>query len=163
MRSIFLADTVAWGIRITRYCRAGYVLRLRVLLGLIATVSVIIGVGYETTFVALSGNLILAGDIVLHDQGCCRVDHDGGRMGVCISPSLMVGALLGLSYGIIATSMSGSVSLHSCGHGRVAAAVLGAPISTTLTFEMTGIGKRITVLVTLSLATAPSSRGPLFS
>ena len=63
--------------------------------------------------------------------------------GGVFSPSLMVGALLGLSYGIIATSfvpsMSGSVSLYAlAGMAAVAAAVLGAPISTTLiVFERT--------------------------
>ena len=90
----------------------------------------------------------------------------GGRMGGGVfSPSLMVGALLGLSYGIIATSfvpsMSGSVSLYAlAGMAAVAAAVLGAPISTTLiVFEMTGDWQTgLAVLVTVSLATALSSR-----
>ena len=77
----------------------------------------------------------------------------------------MVGALLGLSYWIIATyfvpSMSGSVSLYAiAGMAAVAAAVLGAPISTTLiVFEMTGDWQTgLAVLVTVSLATALSSR-----
>ena len=90
----------------------------------------------------------------------------GGRMGGGVfSPSLMVGALLGLSYWIIATSflpsMSGSFSLYAlAGMAAVAAAVLGAPISTTLiVFEMTGDWQTaLAVLVTVSLATALSSR-----
>ena len=62
MRSIFLADTVASGIqdhlRLPRWLRPAVA---GVLLGLIATqFPVIIGVGYETTSAALSGNLILS-------------------------------------------------------------------------------------------------------
>ena len=169
MRSIFLADTVASGIQehltLPRWLRPAVA---GVLLGLIATqFPVIIGVGYETTFAALSGNLILSQAILFCIIKVVAVSITmGGRMGGGVfSPSLMVGALLGLSYGIIATSfvpsMSGSVSLYAlAGMAAVAAAVLGAPISTTLiVFEMTGDWQTgLAVLVTVSLATALSSR-----
>ena len=169
MRSIFLADTVASGIQdhltLPRWLRPAVA---GVLLGLIATqFPVIIGVGYETTFAALSGNLILSQAILFCMIKVVAVSITmGGRMGGGVfSPSLMVGALLGLSYGIIATSivpsMSGSVSLYAlAGMAAVAAAVLGAPISTTLiVFEMTGDWQTgLAVLVTVSLATALSSR-----
>ena len=169
MRSIFLADTVASGIQdhltLPRWLRPAVA---GVLLGLIATqFPVTIGVGYETTFAALSGNLILSQAILFCMIKVIAVSITmGGRMGGGVfSPSLMVGALLGLSYGIIATSfvpsMSGSVSLYAlAGMAAVAAAVLGAPISTTLiVFEMTGDWQTgLAVLVTVSLATALSSR-----
>ena len=169
MRSIFLADTVASGIQdhltLPRWLRPAVA---GVLLGLIATqFPVIIGVGYETTFAALSGNLILSQAILFCMIKVVAVSITmGGRMGGGVfSPSLMVGALLGLSYGIIATSfvpsMSGPVSLYAlAGMAAVAAAVLGAPISTTLiVFEMTGDWQTgLAVLVTVSLATALSSR-----
>ena len=169
MRSIFLADTVASGIQdhltLPRWLRPAVA---GVLLGLIATqFPVIIGVEYETTFAALSGNLILSQAILFCMIKVIAVSITmGGRMGGGVfSPSLMVGALLGLSYGIIATSfvpsMSGSVSLYAlAGMAAVAAAVLGAPISTTLiVFEMTGDWQTgLAVLVTVSLATALSSR-----
>ena len=170
MRSIFLADTVASGIQdhltLPRWLRPAVA---GVLLGLIATqFPVIIGVGYETTFAALSGNLILSQAILFCMIKVVAVSITmGGRMGRGVfSPSLMVGALLGLSYdGIIATSfvpsMSGPVSLYAlAGMAAVAAAVLGAPISTTLiVFEMTGDWQTgLAVLVTVSLATALSSR-----
>ena len=169
MRSIFLADTVASGIQdhltLPRWLRPAVA---GVLLGLIATqFPVIIGVGYETTFAALSGNLILSQAILFCMIKVVAVSITmGGRMrGGVFSPSLMVGALLGLSYGIIATSfvpsMSGSVSLYAlAGMAAVAAAVLGALISTTLiVFEMTGDWQTgLAVLVTVSLATALSSR-----
>ena len=169
MRSIFLADTVASGVQdhliLPRWLRPAVA---GVLLGLIATqFPVIIGVGYETTFAALSGNLILSQAIVFCMIKVVAVSITmGGRMGGGVfSPSVMVGALLGLSYGIIATSfvplMSSSVSLYAlAGMAAVAAAVLGAPISTTLiVFEMTGDWQTgLAVLVTVSLATALSSR-----
>ena len=169
MRSIFLTDQIASGIQdhltLPRWLRPAVA---GVLLGLIATqFPVIIGVGYETTYAALSGNLILSQAILFCIIKVVAVSITmGGRMGGGVfSPSLMVGALLGVSYGIIATSfvpsMSGSVSLYAlAGMAAVAAAVLGAPISTTLiVFEMTGDWQTgLAVLVTVSLATALSSR-----
>jgi CIC family chloride channel protein len=77
----------------------------------------------------------------------------------------MVGALTGLAFGMIATALfpevSGATTIYAlAGMGAVAAAVLGAPISTTLiVFEMTGdwqIG--IAVMVAVSLSTALASR-----
>lgn len=77
----------------------------------------------------------------------------------------MIGAMTGLSFGLIATSVlpevSGTHTLYAfAGMGAVAAAVLGAPISTTLiVFELTGdwqIG--LAVMVSVSLSTALASR-----
>ncbi|MEX0286549.1 MAG: chloride channel protein, partial [Paracoccaceae bacterium] len=74
-------------------------------------------------------------------------------------------ALSGLGFGLIATAIfpefSGESSLYAfAGMGAVAAAVLGAPISTTLiVFELTGnwqIG--LAVMVSVSLSTAIASR-----
>ena len=85
-----------------------------------------------------------------------------GRLGGGIfSPSLMIGALSGLAFGLITTSifptLSGSETLYAlAGMGAVAASVLGAPISTTLiVFELTGnwqVG--LVVMVTVSVATS---------
>jgi chloride channel protein, CIC family len=81
------------------------------------------------------------------------------------SPSLVVGALTGLAFGLIATAVfpdvSGSETLYAlAGMGAVAAAVLGAPISTALiVFEMTGDWQTgIAVMVSVSLSTALASR-----
>jgi CIC family chloride channel protein len=127
MRSIFLADTVASGIQdhltLPRWLRPAVA---GVLLGLIATqFPVIIGVGYETTFAALSGNLILSQAILFCMIKVVAVSITmGGRMGGGVfSPSLMVGALLGLSYGIIANvfctvNVRASFPLCPRGHGR---------------------------------------------
>jgi CIC family chloride channel protein len=85
--------------------------------------------------------------------------------GGVFSPSLMVGALTGLAFGMVATGIlpevSGRPALYAfAGMGAVAAAVLGAPISTTLiVFELTGdwqIG--IAVMASVSLSSALATR-----
>jgi CIC family chloride channel protein len=127
----------------------------------------IIGVGYETTSAALTGELLLHEAIVFVILKVVAVAVTmGGRMGGGVfSPSLMVGALTGLAFGIIATAIfptvSGSGTLYAlAGMGAVAAAVLGAPISTTLiVFELTGDWQTgLAVMVAVSLSTALASR-----
>ncbi|MXX88878.1 MAG: hypothetical protein F4213_10585 [Boseongicola sp. SB0677_bin_26] len=77
----------------------------------------------------------------------------------------MVGALLGLAFGLTATAtfpnVSGSETLYAlAGMGAVAAAVLGAPISTTLiVFEQTRDWQTgLAVMVAVSMSTAIASR-----
>ncbi|WP_220748504.1 MULTISPECIES: chloride channel protein [Jannaschia] len=127
----------------------------------------IIGVGYETTSAALSGSLLFHEAVIFAMLKVAAVSITmGGRMGGGIfSPSLMVGALVGLAFGIVATAIlpdvSGSETLYAlAGMGAVAAAVLGAPISTTLiVFELTGDWQTgLAVLVAVSMSTALSSR-----
>lgn len=127
----------------------------------------IIGVGYETTTNALTSQLLLHEAIVFAILKVIAVAITmAGRMGGGIfSPSLMLGALTGLAFGLIATAVfpevSGSESLYAlAGMGAVAAAVLGAPISTTLiVFELTGDWQTgLAVMVAVSLSTALASR-----
>ncbi|MBW4707844.1 chloride channel protein [Roseobacter sp. YSTF-M11] len=127
----------------------------------------IIGVGYETTSLALTGQLGLWNAIVFAVLKTAAVAITmAGRMGGGIfSPSLMVGALTGLSFGLIATGVfpdvSSSLTLYALtGMGAVAAAVLGAPISTTLiVFELTGDWQTgLAVMVAVSMSTALASR-----
>jgi CIC family chloride channel protein len=90
----------------------------------------------------------------------------GGRMGGgMFSPALVVGSLTGLAFGLIATNLapdvSGAGTIYAlAGMGAVAAAVLGAPISTTLiVFELTGDWETgIAVMTAVSLSTALASR-----
>jgi len=126
----------------------------------------IIGVGYETTSAALTGQLLLHEAIVFAMlKAMAAAITIAGRMGGGIfSPSLMIGALTGLAFGIIATAVfpnvSGSETLYAlAGMGAVAAAVLGAPISTTLiVFELTGDWQTgLAVMVAVSLSTAVAS------
>ena len=127
----------------------------------------IIGVGYETVSAALTGNLLLHEAIVFTMIKTIAVAVTmGGRMGGGVfSPSLMVGAMTGLAFGIIATGffpeVSGSETIYAlAGMGAVAAAVLGAPISTTLiVFELTGDWQTgLAVMVAVSVSTALASR-----
>lgn len=168
MRAIFWADDLATSLQdtsgIPRYFRpavAGAMLG-----GLAIFWPHIIGVGYETTTAALTGELVLHEAIVF---ACLKVVAVaitlGGRMGGGVfSPSLMVGALTGLAFGLIATGifpdMSGSATIYAlAGMGAVAAAVLGAPISTTLiVFELTGDWQTaMAVMVSVSMSTALAS------
>ncbi|MEN9011374.1 MAG: chloride channel protein [Yoonia sp.] len=168
MRAIFWADNMATGLQdavgLPRYLRpacAGALLG-----GLAIFWPHIIGVGYETTSAALTGQLVLHEAIVFAMLKVVAVAITlGGRMGGGVfSPSLMVGALTGLAFGIIATSIlpnvSGEGTLYAlAGMGAVAAAVLGAPISTTLiVFELTGDWQTaMAVMVSVSLSTALAS------
>ena len=127
----------------------------------------IIGVGYETTSAALTGKLVLHEAVVFAILKVVAVSITmAGRMGGGVfSPALMVGALTGLAFGLIATGIfpevSGTVTLYAlAGMGAVAAAVLGAPISTTLiVFELTGDWQTgLAVMVSVSISTALGSR-----
>jgi len=169
MRAIFWTEDMASHLQtktgLPRYLRpaiAGF------LLGALALAYPhIIGVGYETTSLALTGNLLLHEAIVFAVIKVIAVAITiSGRMGGGVfSPALMLGALTGLAFGLIATSIfpevSGSQSLYAlAGMGAVAAAVLGAPISTALiVFELTGDWQTgLAVMVAVSLSTALASR-----
>nr|WP_240611026.1 chloride channel protein [Oceaniglobus ichthyenteri] len=169
MRAIFWADKLSSEIQAKiKLHRALRPMFAGAVLGAIAIVFPhIIGVGYETTSLALTGNLLLHEAIVFAVIKTVAVAVTmGGRMGGGVfSPSLMVGALTGLAFGLIATSIfpdnSGSETLYAlAGMGAVAAAVLGAPISTTLiVFELTGDWQTgLAVMVAVSLSTALASR-----
>ena len=169
MRSIFWADDMASHVQakygIPRYLRP---MIAGTLLGALAIYYPhIIGVGYETTSDALTGRLLMHEAIVFVMIKIIAVAITmAGRMGGGVfSPSLMVGAMTGLAFGIVATGIfpdvSGEGTLYAlAGMGAVAAAVLGAPISTTLiVFELTGDWQTgIAVMVSVSLSSALASR-----
>jgi CIC family chloride channel protein len=169
MRSIFWAEDIGNWIqarsKLPRYLRPAVA---GALLGVIALwFPHIIGVGYETTTRALAGSMVLNEAIVFASLKIVAVSITlGGRMGGGVfSPSLMLGALTGLAFGLIATSVfpnvSGVTSLYAmAGMGAVAAAVLGAPISTTLiVFELTGDWQTgLAVMIAVSMSTALASR-----
>jgi len=169
MRAVFWADDI--GTLIQNRLHMPRFLRPAVAGAILGAVAIyyphIIGVGYETTTAALTGGLMFHEAIVFV---CFKVFAVaitiGGRMGGGVfSPSLMVGALTGLAFGIIATGLfpgaSGSATLYAlAGMGAVAAAVLGAPISTTLiVFELTGDWQTgLAVMVAVSMSSAISSK-----
>ncbi|MGB1235859.1 MAG: chloride channel protein [Planktomarina sp.] len=168
MRTIFWADDFGNKVQV----RTGMPRYLRpavsgAILGMIAIwFPHIIGVGYGTMSDALSGNLGFWTLLVFAVIKCIAVAITmAGRMGGGVfSPALMMGALTGLAFGLVATSvmptMSGAATLYAlAGMGAVAAAVLGAPISTTLiVFELTGDWQTgLAVMVAVSMSTALAS------
>jgi CIC family chloride channel protein len=169
MRSIFWADDM--GTYVQRRLRIPRVVRPAIAGAMLGAIAIayphIIGVGYETTSAALTGSLLLHEAIVFAVIKTIAVAITmAGRMGGGVfSPSLMMGALTGLAFGFIATgvfpNVSGSETLYAlAGMGAVAAAVLGAPISTTLiVFELTGDWQTgLAVMVAVSTSTAIASR-----
>ncbi len=169
MRGTFWADDMASLIQArTRLPRALRPAVAGLLLGGIAIwYPHIIGVGYETTTAALTGGLLLHEAVVFTAiKGVAVAITMAGRMGGGVfSPSLMLGALTGLAFGLVATAIlpevSGSERLYAlAGMGALSAAVLGAPISTTLiVFELTGDWQTgLAVMVAVSTSTALASR-----
>lgn len=127
----------------------------------------IIGVGYETTSRALTGELVFQTAVIFAMVKVFAVAVTfAGRMGGGVfSPALMTGALTGLAFGWVAIGLfpaiEGDETLYAlAGTGAVAAAVLGAPISTTLiVFELTGDWQAgLAVLVAVSMSSALASR-----
>jgi CIC family chloride channel protein len=169
MRSIFWAEDMGDHLQASLHV-PGW-LRPAIAGGMLGAIAImfphIIGVGYETTSAALTGNLVFWGAVSFAVVKVVAVVITlAGRMGGGIfSPSLMLGSLTGLAFGLAATSIfpevSGSETLYAlAGMGAVAAAVLGAPISTTLiVFELTGDWQTgLAVMVAVSMSTALASR-----
>lgn len=132
------------------------------LIGLIAIgVPQVIGVGYETTSRVLNEQygfwfIILVIAAKMAAVAVTLATRFGGGV---FSPSLMLGALTGGAFGIVATALVPDLSISYglyalAGMGAVAAATLGAPISTSLiVFELTGdYQTAVAVMVTVSVA-----------
>ncbi len=169
MRGLFFAERV--GNRVQKALRLPDALRPAIAgacLGLIAIwFPHIIGVGYETTFQALTSKLTFMTLVLFAVVKVIAVaiTYSGRMGGGVFSPAVMVGALTGAAFGNLATAVfpmvSGVESLYAlAGMGAVAAAVLGAPISSTLiVFELTGdYQAAIAVMVAVSLASVVSDR-----
>ena len=169
MRAVFLADD--WGNALQRRLGTPRWLRPMAAGALVGTLAIfvphVIGIGYEVTTLALTGQLLFwpAVGIAVAKTVAVAITL-GGRMGGGIfSPALVLGSLTGLAFGLLATALipaySGSATTYAlAGMGAVAAAVLGAPVSTTLiVFELTGDWQTaIAVLAAVSTATAIASR-----
>lgn len=123
----------------------------------------VLGVGYETTDQALYRNLPLSLLLMLivAKTVATAISLTVRFAGGIFSPSLYLGAVTGAAFGIMATStfpeVGASHGLYAIlGMGAVAAAVLGAPLSTTLIcFELTGgYDMTIALLLTVSISVA---------
>ena len=119
----------------------------------------ILGVGYEATDQALKSELSLVFllSLLVAKTVATAVTLASRFGGGVFSPSLYLGAMAGGAFGIVAGQMAPTLAsdqgLYSIiGMGAVAAAVLGAPISTTvMVFELTG-GYAITIALLLAVA-----------
>ena len=123
----------------------------------------VLGVGYEATDAALKELfpfwLLVA--LVVVKTAATAISLGCGFGGGVFSPSLMIGALVGGAFGIVATwgfphLSSGHGAYTLVGMGAVAGAVLGAPMSTILIiFELTGDYElTIAVMFAVVIATA---------
>ncbi len=119
----------------------------------------VLGVGYEATDNALKQQytlgMLLA--LLVAKTAATAITIASRFGGGVFSPSLYLGAMAGGAYGLIAASvfpeMASSHGLYAIvGMGAVSAAVLGAPISTTLiVFELTG-GYEVTIALLLAVS-----------
>lgn len=144
MRSIFLAQDAASKIPAPVWVKPAIA---GCIVGIIAVwLPQILGVGYGFVEWAILGQfeikLLIAIGLakILATALCLGFGFSGG----VFSPALVLGAAVGSSYGLIAADvfpeLASGVGVYTVvGMGAVAAAVLGAPISTTLIiFEITG-------------------------
>ena len=105
----------------------------------------VMGVGYDATDLALKGEFTLAilVALVIFKTLATAISLGGGFGGGVFTPSIMIGAMLGGAYGLIITGIFPNLNIDPgaftvIGMGGLAAAVLGAPVSTTLIiFELT--------------------------
>ena len=124
----------------------------------------VLGIGYEATQLALAGQygLLLLVAILVGKIICATACQGLGFGGGVFSPSLLIGAALGAVFGQLVGWLpwetSGSSAYAIVGMGAVAAAVLGAPISTVLmVFELTGsypmaVGSMVAVVFAVGLS-----------
>lgn len=122
----------------------------------------VLGVGYEATDLALKNQLgielLLA--LLVAKTAATAITIASRFGGGVVSPALYLGAMTGGAFGLIASNvfpeLSSSEGLYALlGMGAVAAAVLGAPFSTTMiVFELTGgYTLSIALLLAVSIST----------
>ncbi|MEZ5841125.1 MAG: chloride channel protein [Hyphomicrobiales bacterium] len=119
----------------------------------------ILGVGYQATNAALYNWLSLSTMLMLIvlKTAATAITLASRFGGGIVAPSLYLGAMTGGAFGVIAAAafpdMASSQGLYAIlGMGAVAAAVLGAPISTAvMVFELTG-GYALTLALLLAIS-----------
>lgn len=121
----------------------------------------VLGVGYEVTDLALSGQLplLLALALIVLKTVATAISLAARFGGGVFAPAMVVGALTGSAFGLMASSvfpdMASSGGLYAMlGMGAVAGAVFGAPVSTAMiVFELTG-GYALAIALLLTVAVA---------
>lgn len=119
----------------------------------------VLGVGYEATDQALKNQLTieLMFGLLFAKTAATAITLASRFGGGVFSPALYIGAMTGGAFGLIASGVfpefASSQGLYSIlGMGAVAAAVLGAPFSTTMiVFELTG-GYALTIALLLAVS-----------
>jgi CIC family chloride channel protein len=127
----------------------------------------VLGIGYGTTELVMAAGLTagLLVAVLLAKIAATAISIGFGFGGGVFSPSLVIGALLGSAYGMMATDIfpqlsSGPEAYAIVGMGGVTAAVLGAPISTILiVFEMTGNYKLTIAVMVATVISSMITRG----
>lgn len=126
----------------------------------------VLGVGYDSTDAALNGHLSIALmlALIVAKTAATAIALASRFGGGIFSPALYLGAMTGGAFGLIATGIfpdvGSSEGLYAIlGMGAVAAAVLGAPISTTvMVFELTGgFALSLALLLTVSIGNGLSN------
>ena len=153
---------VAEQLRLPWWCRPAIA---GLIVGLIAIqLPQVLGIGYEATQLTLAGQygLLLLVAILVGKIICATACQGLGFGGGVFSPSLLIGAALGAVFGQLVGWLpwetSGPSAYAIVGMGAVAAAVLGAPISTVLmVFELTGsypmaVGSMVAVVFAVGLS-----------
>lgn len=159
MKSVAAARSVAQKIPGPTWWRPMYG---GILIGLIAiALPHILGVGYGSTDAALKGLFPLELLIMLlfAKLAATAISIGSGFGGGIFSPSLFLGAMLGASFGTIATAVapeysSGVVGYTLVGMGAVAGSVLGAPISTILIIFELSADYTLTIAVMIGVVVA---------
>ena len=142
--TVRLADKISKAIKIHDIIRpaiGGFLISILALF-----VPEILGIGYEATNKALQGDYTLLALLTLlfAKTVAVAITLASRLVGGVFSPALYIGAMTGGAFGIIASWVFPELSSHVgvyaiIGMGAVAAAILGAPISTVLiVFELTG-------------------------
>ncbi len=133
-----------------------------VILGVIALqVPEVLGVGFLTADAALHGSIALELLLVLiiAKMAAVAISLGFGFGGGVFSPSLILGALVGAAFGMVAGSVfpdqfSGVPAYALIGTGALAGAVMGAPLSTIfIIFELPG-SSEMTIAVMIATAAA---------
>lgn len=161
--SLMMTERVAWSFHVPLWARP---VIGGLLVGAIAIwFPEVLGVGYDATDKALrqdgSYGIIFMISLIIAKTAATSITLSSRFGGGIFSPALYLGAMTGGAFGLIAASVfpeiASSYGLYAIlGMGAVAAAILGAPISTVVVvFELTG-GYEITIalLVAVSIATA---------
>ncbi|RED48577.1 chloride channel protein [Aestuariispira insulae] len=146
MWSIFFAEDKVKKVKIPLWLKPGIA---GLMIGGMALVfPQVLGVGYDTTTLALNEGLNIGVELLLllvvMKTAATAVSIGGGFGGGVFSPSLFIGAIVGSAFGIIAAGFVPDLNIHTglyaiVGMAATSAAVLGAPISTILIiFELLG-------------------------